>query len=57
VDCAGGSGTIAASFRSWLFEANPKAEDVIASLRVTEVERFGHVGAGLQLEDEAVHRP
>jgi hypothetical protein len=56
VGCAGGSGTIAASFRSRLFEANPKAENVIASLRVTEVERFGNIGAGLHLEDEAVAR-
>jgi hypothetical protein len=56
VGCPGSSGTSAASFRSGPFKANPKAEDVIASLRVTEVERFGDIGAGLHLEDEAICR-
>jgi hypothetical protein len=54
--CAGVGGTSATSFRSGLFKANPKAEDVIASLRATEVEHFDHIRAGLHLEDEAVHR-
>ena len=46
----------ATSVRSGLFKANPKAEDIIVSFWVTEVEHFGNIGAGLQLEDEAVYR-